>query len=96
MTSATTTSTAASEASGLDARTLETSVSKELTKMAGQSPDEVRCEGKLIAEVGATQNCALRSGSTWLPVTVTSTGLVGTTLEFKIKVGETAIPAPSY
>lgn len=83
--------------SGMSKQLLAKSVSEELTKSTGRTPDEVRCEGMLVAEPGATQTCALRAGSSWLPVNVTATNVQGNgEVEFTASVGKSPIPEPAY
>ncbi|UQE74655.1 DUF4333 domain-containing protein [Gordonia sp. PP30] len=71
-------------------------VRDQLTETVGQTPDQVRCAGNLEARVGATQQCALESGGSWLPVTATVTAVEGTDVNYHIEVGKDEIPEPSY
>ena len=67
---------------------LEEEVTARLTEMAGQAPDDVTCPDDLEGEVGNTTRCTLTAGADELGVTVTVTGVDGSSVDFDIAVDE--------
>lgn len=59
--------------------------------------DQVVCAGTLVGTVGATQHCTVESQGQWYPISVTTTSVDGTQVNFDYHVAPQPMPsAPSY
>lgn len=71
---------------------LESGLKDAITEKTGVALTNVRCDGPLKGEKGATQRCAVVDGEgKTIGVTVTATGVEGTKISFNWKVDD---PAP--
>lgn len=67
---------------------LENSVKETLAKQVGQTPDSIDCPGDLTGKTGTTMHCTLKAGGDELGLTVTVTGVEGSTVKYDVKVDE--------
>ncbi|GAB3410793.1 DUF4333 domain-containing protein [Flindersiella endophytica] len=67
---------------------LEKSVKDTLAKQVGQTPDSIDCPGDLTGKTGTTMRCTLKAGGDELGLTVTVTGVEGSTVKYDVKVDE--------
>lgn len=67
---------------------VEMTVSDRLAEEVGQAPDKVECPGDLTGKVGTTMRCTLTFQGDTIGLTVTVTGVDGTTVKFDIAVDE--------
>ncbi|MBR8741006.1 DUF4333 domain-containing protein [Nocardiopsis sp. MG754419] len=59
-----------------------------LTEQVGQAPDDLTCPEDLPAEVGASIRCELTAGGETLGVTVTTTSVEGSDVNFDVVVDD--------
>lgn len=67
---------------------LEQKIRGRYNRLDGPPADDVRCDGYLEAQVGATQHCAILVAGTWIPVTVTVDSVDGDAVDFTIKADD--------
>lgn len=70
----------------VDKETVAQEAAKELEAQVGQTPDDVTCPEDLPGEVGASIRCELTAGGETLGVTVTTTEVDGSNVNFDIEV----------
>lgn len=71
-------------------RAVENEISSQLTAKVGRTPDLVTCPGDLTGVTGETMRCSLAAGGQTIGVTVTVTDVVGSRVNFNIKVDDRA------
>ncbi|WP_344090903.1 DUF4333 domain-containing protein, partial [Nocardiopsis composta] len=59
-----------------------------LEEQVGQTPDDLTCPEDLPAEVGSSIRCELTAGGQTLGVTITTTSVEGSDVNFDVEVDE--------
>lgn len=72
--------------SGVDRDRVAERTGQVLQERLGQAPDEVTCAEDLPAEVDASIECEVTHGGDTYPVTVTTTSVDGSNVEFEVEV----------
>lgn len=65
---------------------IEERISSMLEEQVGQKPDKIDCPGHLPGKVGETMRCTLSVGTDEQSITVTVTGVEGSTVNFHFEV----------
>lgn len=80
---------AGGEAAAVSADEVARQASDVLAETVGQTPDSLTCPEDLPAEVGASIRCELTADGQTLGVTITTTAVEGTNVDFDVVVDET-------